>query len=204
MFTPVKHTENQATKSTSPNGTFFGGGDSAPFFRAKLTANQPGDAYEQEADRVADQVMRMKESAAPFFSPALGGRQGTAMRQCTGCEQEERKGVQRKGSDGSGGQAAPPIVNDVLSSSGGRSMDADTKGFMESRFGQDFSQVRIHTGIRAAESAQAIQAKAYTSGRDIVFGSGEYQPGSEGGKRLLAHELVHVGQQGGGECFCSE
>ncbi|MEO6039652.1 MAG: DUF4157 domain-containing protein, partial [Saprospiraceae bacterium] len=66
---------------------------------------------------------------------------------------------------------------------------------MESRMGQDFSQVRVHTGAQAAESAAAVQARAYTSGQDVVFGAGEYQPGSESGKRLLAHELVHVGQQ---------
>ena len=147
-------------------------------------------------------------------------------RKCAECEKEEKEGVQRKEKPGvhflgnepivvqrsemeeeeqvqrketagqAGGQSAPPIVSDVLASGGGRPMDGDTKGFMESRFGQDFSQVRIHTDSRAAESAAAIQAKAYTSGRDVVFGAGEYQPGSDSGKRLLAHELVHVGQQG--------
>jgi len=74
-------------------------------------------------------------------------------------------------------------------------MDTGTQQFMESRFGQDFGQVRIHTDGRAAESASAIQARAYTSGRDVVFGEGEYQPSSESGRRLLAHELAHVGQQ---------
>jgi len=76
-------------------------------------------------------------------------------------------------------------------------MEASTRQFMESRFGQDFSQVRIHTDSRAAESASAIQARAYTSGQDVVFGGGEYQPSSGPGQRLLAHELVHVGQQRG-------
>jgi len=76
-------------------------------------------------------------------------------------------------------------------------MDAGTRHFMENRMGQDFSQVRVHTDGRAAESAAAIQARAFTSGWEVVFGAGEYQPGSDSGKRLLAHELVHVGQQQG-------
>ncbi len=98
------------------------------------------------------------------------------------------------GGDASG-KTAPAIVSDVLSSGSGQPMDGGTRQFMESRFGQDFSQVRIHTDSRAAESVSAIQARAYTSGRNVVFGSGEYQPGNERGQRLLAHELVHTIQQ---------
>ena len=67
---------------------------------------------------------------------------------------------------------------------------------MEPRFGYDFSRVRVHTGARAAESAQAVQARAYTLGRDVVFASGEYAPATPRGQRLLAHELTHVAQQG--------
>ena len=166
-----------------------------PFFQAKLTVNQPGDAHEQEADRVADQVMRMKDGAAPFFSPSQGAQRGI-QRMCSGCAQEEKDKADRKETGGqAGGQAAPAIVSTVLSSNSGQPLDGGTRQFMETRMGQDFSQVRVHTDAQAAESAQAIQARAYTSGRDVVFGSGEYQPGSEAGKRLLAHELVHVGQQ---------
>ena len=66
---------------------------------------------------------------------------------------------------------------------------------MESRFGHDFSQVRVHTDTRAAESARAVNARAYTVGRNVVFGSGQYAPGSGEGQRLLAHELTHVVQQ---------
>src|SRR6185503_7812734 len=71
--------------------------------------------------------------------------------------------------------------------------------FMESRFGRDFSQVRVHTGAMAAASSQSIQALAYTSGNNVVFGAGQYAPGTESGKRLLAHELTHVVQQDGGQ-----
>lgn len=172
----------------------------APFFQAKLTVNTPGDAYEQEADAVADQVMRMQEGDAPIVQRMPLTSIGDVQRKCAACEQEEEQQAQRKETGGgdASGKAAPGIVSDVLSSGAGRPMEGDTRQFMESRFGQDFSQVRVHTDSRAAESASAIQARAYTSGRDIVFGAGQYQPESEGGKRLLAHELAHVGQQGGG------
>jgi hypothetical protein len=90
----------------------------------------------------------------------------------------------------------PPIVHDVLSSPG-QSLDAGTRTFMESRFAHDFSGVRVHSDERAADSARSVNALAYTVGRDVVFGAGQYTPGTMAGKRLLAHELTHVVQQGG-------
>jgi len=198
MFTPAKQTENQAVKPTATNGSFFSGGGTAPFFQAKLTVNQPGDAHEREADAVADQEMRMKNGDAPIVQRMPFSPISAVQRACANCE-KEKEGVQRKETGGgdASGKAAPSIVSNVLSSGGGQPMDGGTRQFMESRFGQDFSQVRIHTDSRAAESASAIQARAYTSGSDVVFGNGEYQPASESGQRLLAHELVHVGQQAG-------
>ena len=92
--------------------------------------------------------------------------------------------------------APPPIVHEVLRSPG-QPLDLPTRSVMESLFGADFSQVRIHTDTRAAESARALQARAYTLGRDIVFGSGQYQPYTSKGRQLLAHELVHTVQQSG-------
>lgn len=89
---------------------------------------------------------------------------------------------------------APSIVEEVLGSPG-RSLDSETRLFMESRFGHDFSPVRVHTDARAAESARAVNALAYTAGKDIVFGAGRCDLSSSTGKRLLAHELVHVIQQ---------
>ncbi len=143
----------------------------------KLTVNEPGDVYEQEADRVAEGVMRMpapvgavSQSSAPFISRAATG--------------------------GGGGAEAPGIVHDVLRSSG-QPLDASTRAFMEPRFGHDFSGVRVHTDARAAESARAVNALAYTVGSNVVFGEGQYAPGSGSGQRLLAHELTHVVQQGG-------
>ncbi len=194
------------TSKTAQDGLFFNG-ESKPgsFFGAvvqpKLTVNTPGDEYEREADSVADQVMRMHEGESPVVQRMPLTPLNGVQRMCSKCaeKEEEQQEVHRKESGGSdaSGKAAPSIVSDVLSSGGGQAMDGGTRQFMESRFGQDFSSVRIHTGSRAAESAGAIQARAYTSGKDVVFGSGEYQPASDSGRRLLAHELVHVGQQGG-------
>jgi hypothetical protein len=89
-------------------------------------------------------------------------------------------------------------VSDGLTG-GGQPLDAESRGFLEPRFGHDFSQVRIHTDSRASQSAESIAARAYTVGADIAFRSGEYQPGSSDGKRLLAHEITHVIQQGGAQ-----
>lgn len=94
----------------------------------------------------------------------------------------------------SSSSTVPPIVNEVLRSSG-QPLDLATRAFMESRFGHDFSQVQVHTDGRAAESAEAVDARAYTVGSNIVFGAGQYQPETLSGRRLLAHELVHAIQQ---------
>jgi len=92
------------------------------------------------------------------------------------------------------GDHAPPIVHDVLSSEG-RPLEASTRDFMEQRFGHDFSRVRVHDDSRAAASARAVNARAYSAGSQIVFGGGQYAPGNSAGLRLLAHELAHVVQQ---------
>lgn len=92
------------------------------------------------------------------------------------------------------GLVAPPIVHEVLHSSG-QPLDQTTRWFMESSFGHNFSQVRIHTDQRADAAASAIAARAFTLTRDIVFGAGEYAPKTESGRCLLSHELAHVAQQ---------
>jgi hypothetical protein len=92
------------------------------------------------------------------------------------------------------GRQAPPIVYDVLRSSG-QELDSTSRSLLEPRFGHDFSRVRVHADARAAESAEAVGANAYTVGRHVVFGAGQYAPGSRTGQRLLAHELAHVTQQ---------
>src|SRR5690606_350873 len=116
-----------------------------------------------------------------------------------GAPKDKKAGkIQRKANgDNFAPGSAPPLVSEVLSSENGFQMDPSTRQSMENRFGQDFSQVRIHTGTKAAQSAEAIHAKAYTSGNNIVFGNGKFQPSTASGKNLLAHELVHVVQQTG-------
>ncbi len=112
------------------------------------------------------------------------------------CEECKKKKLQRKtGATGEAG-VAPPIVNEVLRSPG-QSLDAETRHFMEPRFGHDFSRVRVHTGYQASESAQAINALAYTVGSSLVFADGQYAPRAASGRKLLAHELAHVVQQQG-------
>ncbi|HEX2149264.1 MAG TPA: DUF4157 domain-containing protein [Actinomycetota bacterium] len=86
-------------------------------------------------------------------------------------------------------------VRDLMSSGGGSALDESTRGFMESRLGADFGDVRIHTGSKATEAARSVQAHAYTVGTDVVFQDGQYNPSSTDGKKMLAHELTHVVQQ---------
>jgi hypothetical protein len=88
----------------------------------------------------------------------------------------------------------PPIVHEVLESPG-QPLDTETRAFMEPRFGHDFSHVRVHNDAKAAESAQMVNALAYTVGHDVVFGMGQYSPGTRTGQKLLSHELTHAVQQ---------
>jgi hypothetical protein len=94
-------------------------------------------------------------------------------------------------------QERSPVL-DVVGSGGGQPLDRTTRAEMEAGFGDDFSDVRIHTGGKAADSARSVQAKAYTVGNDIVFGGDSFSPATSAGKRTLAHELTHVVQQRSG------
>lgn len=123
---------------------------------------------------------------------ACGGAGGKA-EECPECQQK-RQQLQRFAVDAAEPAAVPAIVHEVLHSSG-EPLAPTTRAFMESRFGHDFSQVRVHTDARAAESAQAVHALAYTVGNHIVFDHGLYAPTTPDGVRLLAHELVHTQQQ---------
>src|SRR5207302_7770675 len=92
----------------------------------------------------------------------------------------------------------PSLVKDVVNSGAGAPLVGETRDFMESRMGADFSDVRVHTDAKASESARSVQAHAYTVGSDVVFQSGQYTPENDSGKRMLAHELTHVVQQRSG------
>lgn len=157
----------------------------ARLIQAKLAVSQPGDVYEQEADRVADTVMRMlAPPAAPTSNSAL------TMIQLRDSLPNPR--IQRGAAE-----TVPPIVHEVLRSPG-QPLDASARAFMEPRFGHDFSQVRVHVDTRAMKSAREVNANAYTVGHNIVFGAGRFEPGTQEGQGLLAHELAHTLQQTGG------
>ncbi len=157
--------------------------------QTRLAINTEGDEYEQEAERVADQVMRMP--------------QPRVQRACA-CETCSKSTIERNGDrqlqtmaiQGQSTSAAnlPSIVQKVISSTG-QPLDHTTKAFMESRFGYDFGHVRIHASPQAGEAATAVNARAFTVGSMVVFDHGEYSPTSVEGRRLLAHELAHVVQQ---------
>lgn len=144
----------------------------------ELRVGEVHDAYEQEADRIADRVLT---------SPASGRVQNAPVR------------VQRfTGTPGNAAVAAPPSVDRTLSASG-VPLSTPLRHDMEHRFGHDFSRVRVHSDPSAAQSAAEINANAYTVGHNIVFGAGQFTPGTHEGRRLLAHELTHVIQQRGGD-----
>lgn len=110
------------------------------------------------------------------------------------CEECKKKKLQRRANGAATKATAPPIVHDVLRSSG-QPLGTGTRSFFESQFGHDFGKVRVHTDARAAESARAVNAQAYTVGSSMVFGLGRFSPQSISGQALLAHELTHVMQQ---------
>jgi hypothetical protein len=145
--------------------------------QTKLAINAPGDKYEQEADRIADLVM-----AKPAHN-------------AIGCAPQH---IQHFVGQPGGQMKAPASAGRILASPG-RPMPAALRQEMEGRFGYDFSGVRVHTGGAAEESARDVNAHAYTLGRNIVFGAGEYAPRTAEGRRLLAHELTHSLQQSGSE-----
>ena len=162
----------------------------------KLVVGQPNDPLEHEADRVADKVMRMPAPDAVTTSAPP-----QVSRKCNKCEEEERLQKKELGPQGAASEA-PASVHDVLRSPGQR-LDPTTRAFMEVRFQHDFSRVRVHADSQAMASAEAVQARAYTVGPNIVFGAGEYAPATQTGRRLLAHELTHVVQQERGVALSS-
>lgn len=113
----------------------------------------------------------------------------------SGCQECSRRDLQRS-SDGASGRSASSEINAALNTPG-HPLDSSTRAFMESGFGHDFSAVRVHTGTLAAQSAQSVNARAYTVGNHIVFANGLYNPSGPAGRRLIAHELTHTIQQSG-------
>lgn len=254
-------------KTVSPIQQQVKAGDSSAAIangvQTKLSIGKANDKYEQEADNVADKVMRMP--GRPFVQRKADGgdkedmvsmKQDTPFVQlkCHDCEKEDKQKVQRKGEDDDEGKVQTKPAGSFLqmkcadcaneekekvqrkesedddkvqrkesedddkvqaksdkptppagasfskqlsaSKSGGSAMDAGTQSFMQSRMGADFSNVKIHTDAEAADMNQQIGAQAFTHRNHVYFNSNKYQPGSAGGKKLLAHELTHTIQQG--------
>jgi hypothetical protein len=152
-----------------------GSGSATQTPQRKAILGSPDDPLEREADEMANRVMRADPPAPARIQPSPG----TVLRTHTVGLSETENAV-------------------MASHSGGAPLPSEARSCFEPRFGHDFSTVRVHTGSDAAEGAGAIQARAYTVGRDVVFGSGEYALATFEGRRLLAHELAHVVQQRGG------
>src|SRR5258706_10363014 len=173
--------------------------------QTKLTVNKPGDRYEQEADRVAEQVMRMPESVrASTSSDQMEGMHIQRLqidhqelhRQPETEEEDEEEIILAKENAGQVPAVTPDLQSRIDYLKGrGQPLPDSTRTLMESHFGHDFSRVRIHADTRAAETARILNAKAYTVGHNIVFGVGQYTPTTYSGQKLLAHELTHVVQQ---------
>lgn len=157
---------------------------------ARIAADQ-----EKFREGLKSPEQRAKEKAQ-FERAFWAGRDRLGLRplNISGLKREDEL-LQRKEADNSPtGSFVPPIVHEVLSSPG-QTLDPATRAYMEPRFGHDFSRVRVHTDEKAAESARAVNAMAFTVGKDVVFGRGQYAPQVNGRRSLLAHELVHVVQQ---------
>ncbi len=152
---------------------------STPFFQAKLSINQPGDSYEQEADRVARQVVNSKyQDSEIFFKPLISPI------------------INR--SEQNGSAMVPNHVESTLQKNipSGSLLPENIRSRMEAGFGKDFSEVKVHIGSEAEDANRRLNANAFTYGNHIFFNSGEFNPDTKNGQELLAHELTHVVQQG--------
>ncbi|MDJ0599293.1 MAG: DUF4157 domain-containing protein [Crocosphaera sp.] len=167
----------------------------------KLTIGESGDKYEQEADRVAAQVVKrinepasvqpMGQVASPLVAPSIGRVSGDLI--ASRMETLQRPEAMGRGLIGSNLETS---INRVRG--GGQPLDIGLRESMGQAMGADFSKVRVHTDAQSDQLNRSIQAKAFTTGQDVFFRQGEYQPGTRGGQELIAHELTHVVQQGGG------
>jgi len=203
----------------SPVSCPFGGicHSCPPRVQAKFQVGQPGDKYEQEADRVAEEILRQPEPMTEGGPGSLAPPQPLSlMRSCAPCDEELRRLPLEECEEPRGPEeevvtmlpkelphqtppVSPPVEAAISGSlAGGSPLPGALRDFYEPRFGQDFSGVRLHMDAQAAGAAQTVQARAFTLGHHIVLGSGEYAPETEKGRKLLAHELTHVVQQRAG------
>ena len=158
----------------------------------KLKINQPNDPYEIEADRVADQILRM--SVSDYVEYDISNSDESIHRKCSICEmmkekdEDDKKQINRKSHSNNNLYVSDQIANQINNIGTGRPLDSSTKSFMESRLNHDFSDVRIHNDSSSQELSRSVNAKAFTIGNNIFLGANEYVSD----KRLMVHELVHV------------
>jgi hypothetical protein len=180
--------------------------------QAKLTVNPPDDQYEKEADRVADAVTKASASSVQRQAeepeeeeeeeeePIQAKPEDSTRLQRQAEEEEEKEEeepIQTKTIDSRAMEVSAGLEGDINAArGGGQSLPDSVRSSVEPRLGQDFSQVHIHTDAKADKLSQQLGAKAFTSRNDVFFRDGAYQPGSDSGRGLIAHELTHVVQQG--------
>lgn len=203
----AKHVPFLQRKPSNTTERPFISAQNSPQIQPKLSVNEPGDKYEQEADRMAERVMRMPmdDGNPPMISGVMGGVQ----RKCAACEaggstcsscaaKEEKLGIQRKSDTNH-----PIQVSDTLASRlnqrkvGGLPLSPALNEQMSTAFQKDFSGVRLHTDAEAVSMSDELNAQAFTYGQDIYFNAGKFQPETREGRGLLGHELTHTVQQGG-------
>ncbi|GAB1402881.1 hypothetical protein MASR1M74_00590 [Lentimicrobium sp.] len=208
--TAEKSSATTVSATHTAGSPFFakaGGGDFfAPVNRGttasvqtKLTVNKPGDQHEIEADKMAEKVMRMPASSSMDQKIQLSNQPKEKIQKAAApdekIQKKEEDKLQRKGNGVS--VAGTHVQSSIRSkANGGSPLPASTRSFMESRFNADFSKVRVHSDPESANLSNQLSARAFTYQNHIFFSKNQYQPGSDEGKHLLAHELTHTIQQG--------
>lgn len=194
---PVMRQAEVASGSTPAFRSGHDSGQRTTVQRAAMRVSSPTDAAEREASDVARRVVQMPTPAvhrlaASPSSASLARSPATAHRIVA------RSPTGHEGSGaGGGGNVGPATAARIQASrGGGQGLSVPLRRFMEPRFGADFSQVRVHTDARAQQLARGLSARAFTTGGDIFFGAGQYQPETTEGRELIAHELTHTVQQG--------
>lgn len=171
--------------------------------RPKLKIGEADDRFEQEANQVAEQVMRIpdpiSQPSSSRYSPAFINNSAPPHqiihRACAACAKDEEL-VQKKSNGSTTPEVSPSIHSRIQSLQGaGKPLSRSERRYFEPRFRADFSNVRVHNDSRAANAAQSINARAFTVGNNVVFAAGEYNSESFAGKKLFAHELTHILQQ---------